>query len=189
MREQISGAALPPVSFAADIGDARLTGTIDGIYPAALVRHRAAMLKARDLLRAWPLHLALQLVADAPRTTLLFGTDKTWRLTPVADATALLGDLLALYLENLRAPLPLFPESSLEFARRKLQPRPGESASPIGAARGKWFGSDWKNGSRGEGDDPWFQLLHPEDPLDSRWEEVACRIFAPILEHREEIAT
>jgi len=188
IRAFVSSTALPPQSVDAVLGDWRLTGTLQGLYPEALVRHRAARLKGKDLLSAWLQHLALQLTGAAPRETLLFARDGAWRFAPLDHAPSILTDLLTLYREGLQTPLPLFPETSHEYARRTLRPRAREKTAPIAAARGQWFGS--KKGARGEVEDAWFRLAFPPDtdPLDARWEEIARRVFQPLFDACQEVA-
>ena len=60
---QVQGKPLPPISIDLTFGDWRLTGVLRDAYPAALLRHRAADVKARHLLNAWIAHLVLQCAA------------------------------------------------------------------------------------------------------------------------------
>ncbi|MEA3209281.1 MAG: exodeoxyribonuclease gamma subunit [Chthoniobacter sp.] len=186
IRTLVPGAPLPPLSLDATIGQWRLSGTFHEVYAGAQLRHRPAPLKGKDVLRAWVWHLALQLTSDGPRETLLFALDATWRFHALDNARDLLGDLLALRADGLRQPLPLFPSTSMEFARRKLEPRKREKTNPLAGARTKWVGSDRHPGPA-ERDDSWFQLCFPADPLDAAWQALAERVFAPIFAAREEL--
>ena len=49
-----------------------------------------------------------------------------------------------------------------------------------------WLGSDF---TARECDDPWIQLCFRgrEDPLDQHWQEIALRVFGPLLAHRSEV--
>jgi exodeoxyribonuclease V gamma subunit len=188
IRRLVPGEALPPLSLDATIGDWRLTGALHDLRPTAQLRQRPAAVKAKDVLRAWIWHLALQLTDGGPRETLLFGLDAAWRFRPLDNAAELLADLLALYAEGLRTPLPLFPNTSMEFARRKLLPGSRETANPVVEARKKWIGNEFRPGSA-EREDAWFALCFPPelDPLDARWQDIAERVFAPIFAAREEV--
>src|SRR5260221_13590424 len=94
-------------------------------------------------------------------------------------------DLLRLFARGLCAPLPLFPESSWEFAQRKDGAKSART-DPLQAARKVWHGGgDYR---RGECDDRWFQLAFRcnDDPLDAEFEEIALAVARPILEALEE---
>lgn len=186
IRAASPGTALEPQRLDTTIGDWRLTGTMHGLHTNALLRHRAANLKGKDVVRAWIYHLALQL-GDGPRETLLLALDTVWHFAPVAGAPTVLAELLAHYREGLRAPLPFFPNTSMEFARRALLPSNREKTDPVNAARGKWEGSEYFKGTA-ERDDPWFALCFPSDtdPLDEHWQNLATRFFGPIFEARKE---
>ncbi|HEX8296167.1 MAG TPA: exodeoxyribonuclease V subunit gamma, partial [Chthoniobacteraceae bacterium] len=189
IQHHISGEALPPVTIQAQLGDWELSGTLHGIYPQAQLRHRAATLKGKDVIRAWIWHLALQLAENAPRETLLLALETTWKFRPVENARDVLADLLSLYRAGLCARLPFFPTSSMEYARRLLDPRSAERKDPLAAARQCWTAGDRDEG-RGEGDDPWFELCFPPDtdPLDRAWQELAIRVFTPLFAARQEVS-
>jgi exodeoxyribonuclease V gamma subunit len=189
IRMKVSGAPLAPAKVDATLGDWRLTGTLHGVYPTALLRHRAAKLKSKDLLRAWIAHLALQL-SDAPcRETWLIASDGDHHFTPRDDAREILADLLALYAQGLRAPLPLFPETSREFALRTLAGKGKAGTDRVASARRLWEPQEF-GGAKGESEDAWFRLCFPPDtdPLDARWQEIAQRVFRPILAGEKEAA-
>jgi exonuclease V gamma subunit len=59
IREHISGD--PPTAHRRSGAQTwRVTGTLRGIYPTAMLRHRTAALKPKDLLQAWIAHLVFQ---------------------------------------------------------------------------------------------------------------------------------
>jgi len=185
---RIHGAPLAPVSVDIAFGEWRLSGVLRDVYPEALLRHRAANVKAKHLLNAWIAHLVLQCVAPpgGPAETLLFGKEKMVTFVPLADPAAALKDLIELYAAGLRSPLPFFPESSFEFSRRTLEPGNRTQSTPLEGARAEWLGNDFV---AGEGGDPWFQLCFrgQDDPLNEQWQEIALRVFGPLLAHRSEV--
>jgi exodeoxyribonuclease V gamma subunit len=189
IRATVTGAPLPPLTLDLTLGEFRLGGTLHGIYPQGQLRYRTGAIKPKDLLRAWVHHLALHFTADGPRQTLLFGLDEAWRFTAVSQPEVKLTELLELFAEGLCNPLPLFPVSSHEFARRKLRPTSREKADPLVEARKKWHGSSSGYGGAGEKEEPWFALCFPPeaDPLDPRWQQIAEQVFAPIFAAREEL--
>jgi exodeoxyribonuclease V gamma subunit len=189
IRTHITTAPLPPFTVDLVLGDFQLTGTLRDVYPEALLRHRAATLKPGDLLKAWVAHLLLQLIApaDHPRETLLFGREEAYRFAPVPDAAEVFADLLAVYAEGLRAPVPLFPRSSLKFAERKLEPSARAKTDPLDAARQVWHGYDKTPGER---DEPWLKLCFGSDadPFTEAWKATALRIYAPLFAARSPLA-
>jgi exodeoxyribonuclease V gamma subunit len=110
------------------------------------------------------------------------------RFAPVTDAAAHLEALLECYRTGLVRPLPFFPDSSFEFARRKLQPSLREKSDPLSAARTRWFGGEFQK-PRAEKEDPWLNLCFGDcaDPLDPQWQEIALRIYGPLLASRSEL--
>lgn len=173
-----------PVEIDLRIAEFTLTGRIADLCGDRRVQYRCARIKARDLLHAWVRHLALNAADGAhPRRTVAAGTDRMWEWTPVDEAPALLADLLALYREGLRRPLPFFPETSLAFAEQHLEKgKPVPDA--LKAARNHW--RDW-NGA-GEGEDPYRErCVGGADPLAGDFPETALAVFAPLLRHRSKI--
>ncbi len=174
------GPALAPQTIEFAIGEWQLRGTLAGIHPAGLVRVSGWQVKARDYLSAWIAHLARNAApprGDSPRETRLFATDARVIFRPVEDASALLGDLLALFHRGLRAPLPFFAATSFEFAARTLRPLPEAKKTPLEMARAKWL--------KKESADQWDELCfrHAADPLDEQWQELALRICQPMFDH------
>ena len=188
IRACLQGGPLPPISIDLSFGEWRLSGVLRDAYPAALLRHRSANFKPKHLLTAWIAHLVLQCAApdEGPKDTLLFARDAAYRFRPVADPFAALRDLIDLYAAGLRLPLPFFPDSSYEFAKRTLGDGDHSPSKIVEFARAKWLGNDF---APGEADDPWIQLCFrgAVDPLDLRWQEIALRVFEPLLAHREKV--
>lgn len=178
---------LDPLSFEVAADGWRLSGALTDVRPSGLVRYRAAKRKAGDRLRAWVAHLALQLAApvDHPRVTISHTTDGTLRLRPIQNAAEVLRALLQLYARGLRSPLPLFAETSWEYATRKDGVKGGRT-DPLDAARSVWQGSEQHGG---ESEDGWYQLAFRgvDDPLDEVFEEVALAVARPIFPVLEEI--
>jgi exodeoxyribonuclease V gamma subunit len=105
------------------IGNARVTGTIDGFSDHDLAYMRVSKIKPKDRLRAWILHLVVtaQRFQDGldhkpawPLTTRVLAIDGTWIYSGVPESTAReqLELLLSLYHSGKRRPLPFFDQSS-----------------------------------------------------------------------------
>jgi len=170
---------LPPEPLILQVGQWKLTGTVNDRYPAGIVRLTAWNLTPRERLSAWIDHLLL-CAAQPEQTpaTRLFATDRTLDLAFAAEASSLLSDLLAIYWEGLREPAPYFPRSSFELARRKLRPKPAET-SVENAARQVFF--------KDESGDPHFELcFRGREPLGDAWQALAVRLWKPFFDHATE---
>jgi exodeoxyribonuclease V gamma subunit len=157
------------------LGDLRINGWLRNIYQAGLLRYRPARVKARDLLRSWLEHLVLNCHALHKQQvhSHFIGKDQVIHLTPVANAEALLLDLIELYQQGMQLPLHFYPETSWAQVN---DPKKVE---------GSWNGNDFM-GIAGEGADPYTELaLRGQDALDEDFEQLAQRVYAPLLEHME----
>jgi exodeoxyribonuclease V gamma subunit len=136
-------------------------------------------LRTQDLLDIWLHHLALNVLRPTGvlRATQVIGLHERRAFAPVADAAALLDDLVDLHGAGGSEPLPLFPESSHAFVAARRSGKGGE----IARARSAWVGSDHH---RGEGDDAYMALaFRGADPIsDPRFAALAERVFGPLLE-------
>ncbi|MDW7712473.1 MAG: exodeoxyribonuclease V subunit gamma [Deferrisomatales bacterium] len=188
-RPHLAGAELPPLDLDVGVGAARLAGRLAGARSGVLLRYRCARLKGRDLVRAWVEHLALAVVAAPgyPEETVVLGTDEGWRFRRPSDPEALLAALLEAYARGLCAPLPFFPETSLEYARRSLDPK--YAGRELAEARKVWEGGYRRPG---EGSDAYLcqafggiDPLDPRGPLGDGFESLALALGRPLLEHRE----
>ncbi|MDY6989008.1 MAG: exodeoxyribonuclease V subunit gamma [Thermodesulfobacteriota bacterium] len=189
----VQGPTLRPLDVDLQLSRFRLLGTIGGIYPERLVQYRYAKVTAKDRLRLWIHHVAVNsLKADHyPRTSMLVGlrfqsTDRkwsAWEYGPVQKSEEILLDLLETYWKGLKTPLHFSPESSWAYADRRLK----KQAAPDDAlhrARSVWLGGDY---SRGEGEDDYYRLcFRATDLLDRNFQHTAELIFGPLLAHQRE---
>ena len=170
------------IPFTLDVVGTGLHGTLRRISAEGAKGFRFARLKARDLVQAWTGHLALCALGPdgvCTRTTLFGLGGQTWRLDPVQDPVARLADLVLLLRRGLTAPVRLFPETSLAYARSRLQ-KNKTAAQALSDARREWAGYQFP----GEGQDPYLQLAFrgQDDVLDHDFEQLALRIFQPVLD-------
>ncbi|MFZ0243888.1 MAG: exodeoxyribonuclease V subunit gamma, partial [Desulfobacterales bacterium] len=178
----------PAETLAVDlrISGIRLAGTLEGLYPPGRIQIRFARRRARDYLSAWVYHLVMCAAATGrvPVTTLV-GADGIARFRPVDQPDALLEEMLAIFSEGLRRPLPFFPDLSLLFLRLvtengRLAPAAAETV------RKDWIGNDFQ---RGVSQDPYYRLCFGDsDPIDEKFQELAEKILAPLLCHVEELS-
>ncbi len=155
----------------------RLVGAVE-LWDGRLVRYRFASAKAFDRLGLWIRHLAACRAGAAGGASLLLASDGAVSLRPAGDAAAL-DELVRLYLEGLRLPLPFFPESSLAFAETVHSG--GSEEDGMKKARQRWQPGEWDPG-RAESDEPSIrQCFGSDDPLKRRFREIALAVYAPML--------
>ena len=190
----LDGKPLEPVEVDLCIGDFRLKGKIDGMYPERVMHYRYAKTRAKDHLKTWIHHLALNsiLSKDRPRTSLVAGLapqglKPAWiafEYMPVQDSENILGSLIEKYWEGLTKPLHFFSETSWHYAQALLlQGKTKEEA--LRRARNTWTGNEY---SRGENSDPYYDLFfRNRDPLDLQFQDMAEEVFAPLIEHQTKV--
>ncbi len=126
----------------------QLLAVIPECHPGLGLLHcTSAKFKSKYALRLWLEHLALCATEQLSpgEHSVLHCSDESLRLAPLpmAEARQLLADYLALYLEGLCRPLPLFPTASHALCSKGLT-----------QARKAWEGEMFP----GDGDDPYLQL-------------------------------
>jgi exodeoxyribonuclease V gamma subunit len=165
-----------------------VSGRLRDLYERGRVQFRFSPLRAPDLLSAWIQHLALGLAPDrpCPPETFLIGKDRGLYFRPVEDPGRYLGELLSIYREGIRQPLPFFPDLSLECVK-SLEERGQEPAFVRRQARKRWEGGPYR---RGVGDDAYIGLCFRQtDPFDDRFLKLATKIFVPLLRRVEALIT
>lgn len=181
--ERRAGRADEPVNVDIAVGGFRLTGTIAGIYPGGLVLHRPRDSR-RNRLEAWITHLALGCaLAEAGRS--LPGSVLCTRQCDSIydypeDILGRLEELLDLYWQGLRRPLPFFPQTSWAYA--EAEPKDPDRAEEN--ALGAWEGTD---NSRGDLEDPYIRRCFSESDLleNPEFRDIAGKVIGPVLEHGE----
>ncbi|HOU89862.1 MAG TPA: exodeoxyribonuclease V subunit gamma [Polyangiaceae bacterium] len=209
------GDRLAPVPVALALGDARLVGVLEELWPGAQVLVRYAREGGGSELDAWVRHLALQVLrGDAPAPELpartvvvarpreaegaaVFG----FRELDPATARRELEFLLTLVGLAATAPVPFFPRAAREYAavhqRLAAKGAPDAAERALAAARGVFLGAA-RQGAPGEARDPYVRRLHADgDPLAPEpdagaglagvapFPELALRVFGPLLAARE----
>lgn len=163
--------AVPAIDIDFRSGGVQLVGRLDGLTAQGLWRVRPGKTKARDRLRLWLAHLALQVGAPAgvARTSTLVAQDGVLALPPIEGVAALLADLLALWRDGQFAALPFYPESAWAWLRK-------------GKCREEWEGGTYSD-IGGERDDAYVRLAlrdFPGDPLGESFQALARRILGPL---------
>ncbi|MDZ7336310.1 MAG: exodeoxyribonuclease V subunit gamma [candidate division KSB1 bacterium] len=189
---------LPALTVDLNLGQFKLVGKIEGVFPERLLTYRLAKIRARDRLRAWIYHLVLNLVQpkDYPRISWLIGWEaengtenwEAWQFNQIENSHQLLADLLDIYWQGLSKPIHFFPETSWEFATRLIEKNKPEPAA-LKSARRKWRSDDMSRGWF-ESQDPYYQLCFEKfepDPLDVDFQNLAIDIFRPVIEYQTEL--
>jgi len=182
LRPHLGEGYTAPVQVDLKLGEFHLTGEIRRVTAKGLLHYRCAKLKARDLLRLWVEHLALNgaSAGGADLGAVLVGSDATREAPPPAAATALLSGLLELYWQGLTRPLRFFPQASLAYADAVSKP------NPLAAARVSWEGNEFAK-VPAESNDPYLDLcFHNVDPLDEEFQQIAQAVFGPLLSGLQE---
>jgi len=171
------------VSVDIRVGPARLTGSIEGIMPGQLVIHRPVNTKGRDIMRGWIRHCAMNAcIEGTPRTTVCVFNDAIVHLEPVHPETAvkMLAELVDLYLEGMRIPLPLFAGSSWEYATEKLKGK--DEAGIMGKVKSRWEGTTFNGGSPGDKDDPYVSMCFDDAIIQTNeFRSLAMKVYGPVL--------
>jgi len=180
--EASNGDPLPPLDIDLKLPDGRLTGRISSLRSDRLLLYRYTKLKAKDQLKLWVEHLALNAAGAPgyPRQASFLAADTTVNLPPIEGSRELLSGLLALYRKGMSFPVRFFPASSLEYAKKARDPK--KAGKALSDARGKWHGSDFYPG---EADDRHYRrCFGDEEPLDAEFMATALEVWGPFLGHQ-----
>lgn len=156
-----------------------LTGTLESVTGAKLLRWRYDDCKPRDYIAGWIDHLFAQAAAgDTERTiTRWHSRDGVYRLEPCASAKEHLAGLLAHCCRGLTQPLRFFPKSAWEFM---------VSGGNMGKAQGKWRSSTRHPWGEDRGAAYRLALRGVADPLDEAFAANARSILLPLRQHLED---
>lgn len=177
IKPYLQGGLSDAIAIDMDIGGARLKGRIDKVYAGGLCHFRHTGLKARDHLRLWIHHLVLLAAGRHTGESRLIGDNEMLVYRPVADAQAILTQLLSVCRQGLCAPPPFFPKTSFAFADRIIKGKSEKQA--LSAAWSAWEGSDF---NRGESADLYFsRCFLDRDPLNAEFVRVSLLVYEPLL--------
>ena len=157
----------------------------DGAESARMVWWRVAGLRARDRIAIRLRQLAWTASGHGPLEAVAVWRERdSWRTAtfpPPGDAHEELGHWLRARWRGLAAPLRVFPETSMAFAKaiaRATDDDDGILEVAREKSRAAWFGDRYR---RGERLDPYLALVHDTgDPLTEEFEVLAARLLAPL---------
>ncbi len=196
-----AGAVDVTVDLVVDGAPCRLIGVVGDVRGDRIVRVAFGSLSVKHRWSSWLDLLAL--TAGHPGSTWgasTYGWNKragaadVARINPVADAAGLLADLVSLYRQGLREPLPVPPRTAYAFAECRRT-----SKADYWPIRNEWGGND-RSPVPGESsapehvrvyglDAPIEVLLTPPVERDGGPQEphrlgrLACRLWNPVFEH------
>jgi exodeoxyribonuclease V gamma subunit len=189
---------LPPVEVDLSIDGVRITGSLDELWSEAHVRAQYSRLNTRHELRHFIRCVALRCTAldrpelRLPERSILIGRKDDGAIEALEfcdfrDPKAALSELLRLYLSALNGPLPLFPLSSLEYAKQIHQGRSQDAA--LAGARAKFTSSGTQ--AICDDSDPYVAQLFPDfDAMMSSQRDqfvaAAESVYLPLFKHRRE---
>lgn len=177
-RAVIGGEKATRLDLKLPLGRVTLTGRLD-LHGDHIVTCRPAKTKSSDMLRVWVRHLAASATGLAAQS-MHIGTDECFPAPEAPDARNLLERLLRIYTQGMRAPIPLFPRTSLAFAEARFKGRkPKERPEALVQALRQWEGGYMVNPER---DDPYLAFLFRDaEPDWERFADVAEEIYGPML--------
>ncbi len=176
-----------PIGLNIEIDRYRIHGAIE-VCPGGLIDARYAKLKETDIIRTWIRHVLLCLLLETDpaleRVTRpearIIGLDETcYHLERPDDPRRILEELLSMYIEGWAIPLPLFPRTSFQYADHLA--KKGDSKSAIAKARKAWEGNPLYPHTAEAGIGYHELCYRATDPLDTRFEETACRFWNPVI--------
>jgi exodeoxyribonuclease V gamma subunit len=189
----LAGKPLDPLEVDLDVEAFKVEGRIENIYAERAIRYRYATVKAKDLIRAWIYHVALNCAGpeEYPRTTMVVGLSEkggeriysACHYKSLEDGEKLLSQLLEIYWKGLVTPLPFFPGISWEYAKRTIK-KGGSREDALRYARNSWQGNDYTGG---EGQEEYNRIcFRAREPLDAEFQRISEAFFVPLIEHMEE---
>ncbi len=169
---------LAPLEIDLQVGEFRLTGKLDRLWPQHLLHYRCARMKVKDQMRSWIEHLVLNTVDQPgyPLETTLVMVDNIKHFTRSPEAVDHLEKLMKHYREGTTKPLHFFPRSSMAYA----------SKESLDDARKIWRDSAF-NPNPGEGSEPAIQrCFGSEELFDDEFCMLAVRLVKPMIENSGE---
>ncbi len=185
VKPYIIGDRLEPCSIDLDIAGFRLVGKIDNIWQSGFVYYRYAEAKAKDRLKAWLLHLALNAAQESsyPTKSYLICKDASWEMANLENSRDILKVFIEIYHKGRNELLKFFPETSYDYARYLREKNSHEFAL-------KKANFNWEGNERGymERNDPYFNLsFRAIEPLDKEFIELSLLVYGSLLTYQEKI--
>ena len=169
---------LAPLEIDLQVGEFRLTGKLDRLWPQHLLHYRCARMKVKDQMRSWIEHLVLNTVTHPgyPLETTLVMADEVRNFASLPDARGHLENLMKRYREGMQRPLHFFPRSSMAYAAK----------DSLDEARKVWRDSPF-NPNPGEGSDPAIRRCFGSgEPFDDEFCRLSVELLRPMIDNSAE---
>jgi exodeoxyribonuclease V gamma subunit len=165
---------LAPLEVDLQLGEFRLIGKLERLWPQCLLHYRCSKMKMKDQMRSWIEHLVLNTVTEPgyPSATSLIMSNDVKNYTAPVSAASHLENLLNRYWQGLSMPLRFFPRSSLAYVRKES----------LEDAQQEWKDNTFNN-SPGEGSEPAIRrCFGSEDPFDIEFCSLAIELLKPMIQ-------
>jgi exodeoxyribonuclease V gamma subunit len=176
----------PGIELSLNVDDITITGRADNIYDGRLIFFRNASERSTDILIPWITHLLLLGSDKFSGDTISLSKDSAREWGRINDSKEILSDLLNIYREGVRKPIPLFPKSSLKYIDEFYADKQGEpGARALKKAEESFYGGY----TAGDSLDPYIKLFFGDSyTLRKPFIELALRVYSHIFENikREE---
>ena len=170
----------------------RIQGSIENVSDAWHQKIRFGKTRGIDLVSTWIEHLCLcEQSSNIEFKTLFLGKEEQVIFEYVDDSKKHLNDLVSLFIQGHKSALPLFIEAAHVFAKETLYPNPRVKQSPLEKTKKEFTKNpDGQFGSPGEAYNSFIELCFPESEaaLSSSFQNVALRLFEPLLNHIERVS-
>lgn len=186
MQQFLNSPETDPIDVDLTIGDWRLVGKLSGYHEAGLRRVRFGRIRDKERYRLWVEHLVTQSLPELPHkpSAILGRNDKIVALQDFNTTHAAMHELrqlMDLRRRGLQSPLPLFPKTSMTYARLRKQGKDFRESKA--RAYAEWKGTGLVK--YGERDDYYHQLAFGDNdsPLDRSFEELCEKAVRPIVDN------
>ena len=170
--EPCLGSPLEALTITFSTEQLQLHAVLENCQSGTLTRWRCAGMKGKDRLSIWLDHLLLNIARTDgyPLQSMMITSDSTLELPPIDHAEEILTDLLDLYSEGMKQPLPFFPETSWAFLKGGQQ-----------KAEACWMG-DTRRGFHGECENQSMAICFgSREPWGEDFCTLAERIYGPLI--------
>jgi len=178
--------AKPDILVNLTIASFHLYGRIKNLFKKGYVLYRPAVSKADDFIACWLNHLILNYLEGGQKNSFFAGIDGVYQLSPVRDSQTILKDLLLLYQNGLKKPIHFFPKSSFAFVEA-IYGGKSESEALIEAQK-KWTPNNYDPAASESENLYHIRYFKSSNPFDLSFQELAKKIFIPIVKHMKKIA-
>ena len=176
----LAGEPLTPQNFLITLDNYQIRGALNNLWPGGQRLFRFANLKTKDLLRGWLYHLALNFVKPegVPLETVIIAKDKIACFREVPENKVIIEQLVEVYQQGLKEPLPFAPETSWAWCQVKSREEAWRRVKNI------WKLKNRKGEIIGEGGESHFSKCFSDKEdyfFNENFVKMATLIYQPLL--------